>query len=86
MSYYPVYVKTLFGKTITLHDVKGTDSILMVKALIKVTEGIHPDQQRLMFAGKYLEDTKTVAECGILAESTLHLISRLITGHSVGDR
>ena len=73
---YQIFCKTLTGETIIL-AVRSTTTVTALKSLVEAREGVPPDEQRLIHAGRQLEDGKTLADYKVLRDSTVHLVKRL---------
>jgi len=78
---FTINVKTLTGITLKLTDIRADTTIREIKLKIQDTQGIHPDQQRLIFAGHHLADETIVAFFnGFSKDCTIHLVLRLRGG------
>jgi ubiquitin C len=71
-----IFVKTLTGGTVTI-EVEATDPVKDVRVKIQNREGIPPDHQRLIFAGRQLEDGRTLGHYDVQKGSTIHLVLRV---------
>jgi ubiquitin-like protein Nedd8 len=75
-----IKVKTLTGKEIEI-DIEPTDKVERIKERVEEKEGIPPQQQRLIFSGKQMNDEKTASDYKVAGGSVLHLVLALRGGH-----
>lgn len=73
---FQIFVKSITGQTRTI-EVQNTDTVRSIKEKISEKEGVSADQQRLIFAGKNLEDDKQVQDYNLGKDSTIHLVLRV---------
>ena len=78
-----VFIKTLSGKTVSVRVPSLSSTVLDLKKLIEQSEGAAVEEQRLVFAGKGLEDDRTLNDYNISKESTLHLVLRSVEGQKI---
>ncbi|GMM47379.1 hypothetical protein DAPK24_039540 [Pichia kluyveri] len=74
-----INIRSLTGRTIPV-NIELTQQVSELKEIVEVKEGIPPQQQRFLFAGRQLDDDKTLAECGVIEGSDLHLVLSLRGG------
>ena len=79
---FQIFIKTLNGETITV-KANSTDKIITIKEQIQKKQDISPDHQRLVYAGKQLEDNNTLNDYNIPNNATLHLVVRLKGGQTL---
>ena len=78
---YQVFIKSISGKTRTVYVTANT-TVAQLKQQIQEKEGINPEEQRMIYSGKNLDDTKTMADYNLVADSTVHLVLRVRGGKS----
>jgi ubiquitin len=76
MKTFDIFIKTLYGKTITIRTDQSS-TIDEIKYMIQEKEGTTFDEQKLIYAGRLLQDNLTLEQCNIKKESTLHMITKL---------
>ena len=77
-----VFVAMLSGRSITI-EVDSSDTVANIKAKVQDREGVRPEDQRLLFHGKQLEDEYTLQDYQVMNSSTLHLVMRLRGGANI---
>ena len=77
-----IFVRTLTGKTLTI-EVDPNDTITNVKKKVREKEGIPEEKQRLIYAGKQLQEGSTLSDYNIGNYSTLRLVLRLMGGNNM---